>query len=121
MSANISIDSLLEHCQLERAVLCTKVTNEHLEVISRTVLTGELWRRLAPHLKVDRNVVDNIEYDYRNEESKKYAFLCKWSEINKGEATYERLIEGLLKINASAAGKVCQLLLKHVKEVRSCY
>lgn len=115
MATTVSIDTLLEHCSLERAALQTKVTDKHLEVISRTVLTGEMWRKLAPHLEVDRNVVDNIEHDYSKEERKKHAFLCKWSEMKKDGATYERLIEGVLMFDANAAKKVCKLLLSKVK------
>lgn len=110
----VTVDSLLEHCKLERAALRSRVTDKHLEIISRVVLLGGLWRKLAPHLEVDRMVVDNIEHDYQKEEMKKYAFLCKWSELKKAEATYERLVESLLMLDASAAGKVCEVFKNEV-------
>lgn len=112
-STNVSLDSLLQHCGLEKAALCKEVTAKHLEIISR-ILTGEMWRKLAPHLELDGNVVDNIEHDYKKEEMKKHAFLCKWSRLKNGEATYQRLVKGILMFDARAAKRVCMLLLNDV-------
>lgn len=109
----VSVDALLKHHKLDSTVLYNKVIDQHLEAISRTVLTSETWIRLAPHLKVSKVQLDNILRNNEKEEMRKYAFLLKWNEIMNGEATYERLVKGLLEVeDASAATGVFQLLLR---------
>lgn len=109
------IASLLSHYKLKEAALRSKVSAEDLEIISRIVLTHGVLEELAPLLGV---AVEDISSAVGGKE---HAVLCTWSDLKEDEATYQALLEAIIKTDSQSAAKIlCEhlainLLLAHHK------
>lgn len=88
-----------------------KITDQHIEVISRSMCSK--WKSLPSHLGLDTTIVDDIQRSRHliDESEKRNKFLTIWKEEKGSEATYKNLIGGLLAIQRrDNAESVCKLL-----------
>ena len=87
------------------------VSDVHADEISRHYC--KKWRSLYPHLELQKIVVTDAEIDYNTEEARRHDFITKWRDIKGSEATYKKLVCGLLKIDQKLdAENICRLLAK---------
>ena len=101
----------LKHHGLTERDVNRIVSDEHLEVISRTCC--EQWKSLPPHLGLDTIVANDIDTDgtLRGYRAKRLEFFHTWKEVKGHNATYKQLITALLKIDCGDdADAVCALL-----------
>ena len=78
---------------------CSKVVSDlHLDSFSRCCCTRGTWKALAPHLEMERAVVDDIDRRQVDEEEKRSMFFYQWKQMTGSDATYTRLVAALLKI-----------------------
>ena len=105
----VTVSSLMERYKLTESACKKEISDEFFESISQSFCDN--WRRLPGYLRV-RNVVDEIENRYRNDEwLRKIAFFRFWRQSRGPDATYEVLIGALLKIGCvDDAHSVCKLL-----------
>ena len=86
------------------------ITSEDVDAISRSYCRQ--WKRLIPHLNMKDITEDDINDHSGSPGEKRRIFLRKWKRMKGSEATYERLVSALLKIECKEdAEGVCQLLL----------
>ena len=77
---------------------CSKVVSElHLDSFSRCCCTRGTWKALAPHLEIERAVVDDIDRRQVADEEKRSIFFYQWKQMKGSDATYMRLVAALLK------------------------
>ena len=81
---NIPADKLKETC-----------SNDVLKVLAKRMGS---WKDLAPYLGINQWDLEDLAGMYPgDEEEQKYVALLNWKSIDKSSATYERLVECLLK------------------------
>ena len=86
-----------------------RVSDSHMEEMSRCFCSR--WRRLYPHLGLERIDVTDIDVKNTSEEEKRQAFFAKWREKMGYDATYQKLLCALLKIDSREdAEGVCNVL-----------
>lgn len=91
----------------------TTVIEAHLEEISKHSWDVE---SLASHLDIEHILVKNL-VTRPHQQGEKLDFLHKWKEIKGSDATYEKLILSLLKIeNREVAHRVCEILRDPVRD-----
>ena len=89
-----------------------QVSDKHLKDISRSFCSK--WRDLPPYLGLERNVVNDVERDFKTEGERRSGFLSIWKERKGSGATYKALVGALLEIKCvNEAGGVCKLLKTH--------
>lgn len=104
----ISIDDLVQHCEIERGTLRGEVSSNLFHEISGFLTE---WERISPKLGITQPEVEAIIDDNRTEEKRRIGFLKKWKQKFSIKATYEALIGALLSIDRSDDAKnMCQLL-----------
>lgn len=104
------LQRLKHHGLTERDVRRT-VSDEHLEVISRTCCAGEQWKSLPAHLGLGTILATDIDGSLRGHRAKRLEFFQEWKKVKGHNATYKQLITALLKIDCGEnADKVCTLL-----------
>ncbi len=93
----------------QRKDFSKQVSDSHIKEMSWTHCRK--WRHLPPHLGIENTVKDDIDRRFVDEREKKYDFFIEWKERKGADATYEALINGLLKIGCeSDAEYLCQLI-----------
>ena len=86
-----------------------QITDEHIEVISRTSCSQ--WKSLPAHLGLPLITARDIDRGPGDEREKRNTFLTTWKAMNGSKATYKKLISALLKIECREdAESVCELL-----------
>ena len=102
--------SFQSYCGLTEEEVSKKITDEHIEVISRSLCSQ--WKSLPAHLGLATIVVDDIDKsNVMDEREKRDKFLRTWKKEKGSEATYKKLIDGLLTIKCREdAEAVCKLL-----------
>ena len=92
------------------------ISDEHLREIA-ILLTS--WRKVATHLELGENDLDDVEREEKDEQMKKLKALQKWKRKIGFKATYRKLVEVLLSLAmADVAEKIC-LLLKGMSVIMS--
>lgn len=98
MRFNLSPEHLKREC-----------TREHLLEVA--LLIGD-WELLAAHLGLQEKHIEDIKRKNVSEEVKRKNALLKWKATNAYNATYEKLLEALLKIDdAEVACQVCKSVI----------
>ena len=111
------LKSLLEHCRLKEEDCSKKVTDKHLQKICSFCTK---WRDLYPHLDMKQIDVSSAERDGNDEDEKRQRFLDRWQSKKGRDATYEKLMRGLLEIERKEeAESVCELLLATAQQQHS--
>ena len=111
MASTVSISSLIDCYELSNESLKLTVIDRHLDEIART--SCRQWKSLATRLGVPRIVVDDIDACQVSEEEKRRNFFFKWKSMEGSNATYRRLIKGLVEIRSQEdAESVCKLLME---------
>ena len=93
---------------LERRV----VSNEHRREIARDI--GADWETLAPYIGISDRDVEDIKEEYRRPVDKRFAMMRKWHELYGSEATYLKLINGLIQVGRR---DLIQSLIMHAGHV----
>ena len=107
-----TLDDVVKEAGIPRDALDQKCSDEHLTSISLFLD----WRRVAPHLGLDRIDIDDIE-SKRTESEKRLETLSRWKMKYSFKATFINLVQILMKIGCSDdAQKVCQLLKPQVSK-----
>ena len=100
---------LIQHQGLNEENCEEAVSDEHLEIISRSCC--KQWKSMPPQLKVDTIEAEDIDKSKGEEREKRLKFLLKWKEIKGSKATYRQLITALLKMKCGEeAERVCKVL-----------
>ncbi len=109
--SEVTLSSLLGRHGLSEECCDSKVSDVHLEKISRFL--SQSIQCLAPYLGIKQRIVSDIDnLSHKGEKEKRHTFLIKWREVKGSEATYRNLIQALLTIESvEDAEKVCKLLL----------
>ena len=91
---------------------CNKIiSSSHLQTIAVSCGAGGVWKFLAPHLKIETHVIDDIDSMRSTDLEKRNEFFKQWKQKEDREATYKSLISAMVKIDRNQdAGKVLQLL-----------
>ena len=90
-----------------------QIKDNHVEMISRSYC-GK-WKRLPSYLNMESVIVDDIDYLAIDEDEKRLKFLSTWKTTKGSDATYEKLISALLKIErVNDAEGVCRILQQDV-------
>ena len=106
-----SFKSFLDNQHLTEEDCDKQITDEYIEVISRTLC--DKWRSLPPHIELDPIVIKDIDRCQIEDEEKRSKFFTTWKEKQGSRATFKRLITALLKIECiQDAESVCKLLKK---------
>ena len=102
--------SFWSYCGLTEEDVSKKITDEHIEFISRSLCRQ--WKSLPAHLGLAIIVVDDIDKsNVMDEREKREKFLRTWKKEKGSEATYKKLIDGLLTIKCKEDAEfVCELL-----------
>ena len=109
LASTVSIQSLVDYYELSEGSLDLQVSDRHLDEIACT--SCRQWKSLATRLGVPSIVVDDIDARQVSEEEKRRNFFFKWKSIEGSNATYRRLIEGLVEIRSQEdAESVCKLM-----------
>ena len=112
MASDSELKSLLEHYRLKEEDCSKKVTDKHLQKICSFC---KKWRCLYPYLDMERIDVYSAEHDGNDEEENRRRFLERWQSKKGRDATYEKLMRGLLEIECKEeAESVCQLLFDSI-------
>ena len=99
------------YCGLTEEDVSKKITDEHIEVISRSLCRQ--WQFLPAHLGLETIVVDDIaKSNVMDEREKRDKFLRTWKKEKGSEATYKKLIDGLLTIKSREDAESVYELLK---------
>ena len=107
---NMALTFLIERYSLRD--LKSQVTDDHLEKISRSCCG---WKRLPSHLNMESVIVNDIDHLAIDEDEKRLKFLQTWKRAKGSDATYEELINALLKIGClKDAESVCRILEREV-------
>lgn len=112
------MDSLLKKYEIKTEECEQKICERHLQQISSGCCKN--WKRLHPHLKIDKVIVSDIDSKSVDGEEKRLDFFQRWVMQEGSDATYSKLIEALLATkNREDAEYVCMLLIneKRNKEV----
>ena len=98
---------LTQRYQLTQDVLNQPVSEEHILEIRKTIP----WRDVGPYLLGTGPKFEDIHRDGHDEEDKRRLTLAKWQETEGNDATYDRLIEAMVKAEKNkAASEVCCLI-----------
>ncbi len=89
----VTASDLLERYKIKDEHCDAKITDVHLEKISR-ILVCEM-QSLAPYIEIEYNLVADTEKKNVSWSTKKHNFLLKWRETRGRQATYRNLIQGL--------------------------
>ena len=91
---------------------CSRVVSDlHLDSISHCCCAGGAWKALAPHLEIERAVVEDIDRKQVDDEEKRSLFFYRWKQMKGSDATYMRFVTALLNIQRRLdAEKVLKLL-----------
>ena len=104
----VTLPSLLQHCELTESDVEIEVDERDYLEVARCFTE---WRQVAPLCGIETNEIDDIERDYKTEETKRVEFLKAWKGKFAFNATYISLIQALLKRSrADEARKVCMHL-----------
>lgn len=107
------VESLLNTYNLKKEHWSKPVSRDHLIVFIKHF--GFTWRepRLYKGLLVSnyRSIFNDIKNNSHSEDDKKHDFFFVWKEVEGNEATYQALINGLLRAECEKGAKyVCKLL-----------
>ena len=106
--AEISLEDIASHCEVETSCLDEVVTSAYYYEVSRYL---SKWKLIAPKLKLTDDEVESIDQDNLTAEMKKVSFLKEWKQRFAMKATYRALMESLLGIKrVQDATGVCQVL-----------
>ena len=98
---------LHQRFQLTPNVLNKPVSDEHILEIQRTIP----WRDVGEYLLGRGPEFTDINRDCYNEADKRRLMLNKWKEAKGDDATYDKLIEALVKAGkTNEASRVCCLI-----------
>ena len=112
MASEASARATMEFFGLTEKEWNKEITSEHLEEISRSYCRQ--WKRLIPYLMMSDTTEDDVNDHPGSPREKRRIFLRTWKQMKGSEATYERLVSALLKIECrNDAESVCQLLLQN--------
>ena len=101
-----SLESLIARYHLTEEDVGKQITDEHIEVISRS--TCRKWRSLYAHLDLSSIAVDDVDHLPVDEDQKRFTSL---KEKKGSEATYKKLISALLTTECREDAEcVCKLL-----------
>ena len=104
-----SLESLIARYHLTEEDVSKQITDEHIEVISRS--TCRKWRSLYAHLDLSSIAVDDVDHLPVDEDQKRFKFLTSLKEKKGSEATYKKLICALLTTECREDAEcVCKLL-----------
>ena len=84
------------------------VTDEHLEIISRSCC--KKWKSLPAHLELEDIVAEDIDKTQKGEREKRHDFLREWKSMKGSKATYKKLIAALLKIKCKDEAEKLQAM-----------
>ena len=97
---------------LESEDVNNKITDKHIEVISRS--SCKKWIYLPAHLELDSIIAEDIDGLPVDEDKKRHKFFSTWKEKKGSEATYKTLIGALLTIECKEDAEYVLKLLKGV-------
>ena len=101
-----TLDDIVKKIGIHPTFLDRSCSDDHLTRISLFLD----WRRVAPHLRLKRPDIDEIE-SKKTEPEKRLETLQKWKMKYGSNATFKVLVEVLLRVEcADHAERVCQLL-----------
>ena len=100
---------LIQCYQLTPDVLNRPVSDEHIIEIQKTIS----WRDVGEYLLGRGPEFTDIDRDGHNEADKRRLMLNKWQEAKGDDATYDKLIEALVKAGKiEEASGVCFLIIQ---------
>ena len=100
---------LIERYGLTAAVLNKTCSDEHILEIRENISWREVGQYLFPRARVR---LSDIERDGHDEEEKRRLMLDVWQEREGDGATYDKLIEAMVKAGKNAqATEVCKLIM----------
>ena len=105
----ITLQGLLQECDLDENDLNAKIEKEHFMQISPSLTK---WKSLALILPEFEGVVDCIDADHRYEEIKRLEFLKQLKQRLSFTATYGLLVRNLLEMKRA---EDAQNLCRHLK------
>lgn len=85
-----AMTQLMQEYQLSDAEVGKKVTDTHLEELSRAHC--KKWRHLPSHLDLDNTIKEDIDRKPGDEREKRHDFLTEWKQRKGAEATYKALV-----------------------------
>ena len=101
--------SLIARYHLTEEDVNKQITDQHIEIISRTSCSQ--WKSLPAHLGLLPITARDIDRGPGDEREKRNTFLTTWKAMKGSEATYKKLINALLTIECREdAESVCELL-----------
>ena len=78
---------------------CSKVVSDlHLDLLAQSCCAGGAWKTLAPHLEIQRAIVEDIDRKQVDDNEKRSVFFYQWKQMKGSEATYMKLVRALLLI-----------------------
>ena len=105
-----TLEGLLAEVGIPSSLLDQRCSNDHLTSISLFLD----WRRVAPHLGLDKTDIEEIE-SKTTEPEKRLETLKKWTMKKSYLAKFKVLVDVLLKVGCAAdAERVCRLLQPQV-------
>lgn len=100
-------EDLIRQYHLTQGVLNKPVSDEHILEVQKTIP----WREVGPYLLGRGPKFDDIDRDGHDEEEKRKLTLDKWQDMLGDDATYDGLIEAMVKAGKNrAASEVCNLI-----------
>ena len=108
---------MVEQYGLKLEEITEVVTDAHLNDFTQDC--GKNWEVMPVCLDLKTSVVCDVKQDSHiiGERSKRQAFFAEWKTRKESDATYEKLVDGLLENGDRAdADAVCQMLLKSLRD-----
>ena len=97
---------LVTRYHLTQNELNRKISSEHILVIQQTIS----WRQVGKFL-LKRVTLDDIQKDGTDETTRRDMMLAKWQERFGNDATYDKLIDAMIKAEKiEEAEGVCNLI-----------
>ena len=105
-----TLHDLVKHADISPTLLDRECLDDHLTSISLFLD----WRRVAPHLGLDKTDIEEVE-SKKTDSEKRLETLQKWKLKYSYLATFKVLVQVFLKVgSAEHALKVCKLLQSQV-------
>ena len=116
MNMKVTIEELLDHCEVDWRLLGVEVTSEYYHQLSPHL---SQWKNAAPKLRFTDDEVESIDNDNTKAEAKRVSFLKTWKQKFAMKATYKALIQSLLNIERVEDARGVCLVLKSARNEKT--
>ena len=97
MSSSTNFEDLIKKNGLSEVDLKRVMKEAHCHAIAMEL--GEEWEILAAFIGISDIVVDDIKERHQEPRKRRLALLKKWKKLHGSEATYDKMVSGLVQID----------------------